>query len=199
MDSAEAPAQSKKKAPIRWRKWNNNLHRDVGYTIFALTFIYAMSGVAVNHTHQWNPNYIVTNETINMGSVSVELFDDREAVEAMLHDAQLPTEFRTTIRKGRDTVRIFLEDGTVDVNLTTGNAEVELVQQRPLFHALNFLHLNHAKKLWTWVADAYAIMLAFVALTRLFMRKGSKGLAGRGKWFVAAGIAVPVFFLFLYM
>jgi hypothetical protein len=199
VDSAEAPAKPKKTVQFRWRRWNNTLHRDIGYTIFALTFIYAMSGVAVNHTHQWNPNYIVTNKTVSIGPVSVETFEDREAVEALLRGAQLPYEYRTTIRKGSGTVRIFLEDGTVDVDLATGDAEVELVQQRPVFHALNFLHLNHAKKLWTWVADAYAIMLASVALTGLFMRKGSKGLAGRGKWFVMAGIAVPVFFLFLYM
>lgn len=199
MGPAESAPKSVKKDPFRWRRWNTSLHRDIGYTIFALTFIYALSGVAVNHTHQWNPNYIVTNKTVSVGLVSVETFQDREAVEALLRGAQLPSEYRTTIRKGSNTVRIFLEEGTVDVDLATGDAEVELVQQRPLFHALNFLHLNHAKKLWTWVADAYAIMLALVALTGLFMRKGSKGLAGRGKWFVFAGLAVPAFFLFLYM
>ena len=47
--------------PFRWRRWNNVLHRDLGYLVFALTFLYAVSGVAVNHTHQWNPNNVVTH------------------------------------------------------------------------------------------------------------------------------------------
>jgi hypothetical protein len=29
----------------------------------------------------------------------------------------------------------------------------------------------------------------------MFVLKGKKGLAGRGKWFVLAGLAVPVAFL----
>lgn len=196
---APSAAPARKKAPFKWRRWNNILHRDIGYTIFTLTFIYAMSGVAVNHTHQWNPNYVVTHDTVDVGPIDRGALGEREAVEALLGRAGLPTEHRTTFKKGPDTLRIFLEEGTVDVNLASGTAEVELIQRRPFFHTLNFLHLNHPKKLWTWVADAYAIMLAFVALTGLFMRKGSKGLAGRGKWFVAAGLAVPVLFLFLYL
>ena len=31
-----------------------------------------------------------------------------------------------------------------------------------------------------------------LALTGMFMMKGRGGLAGRGKWFVLAGLAVPV-------
>ena len=188
-----------RKAPFKWRKWNNILHRDIGYTLFTLTFIYAMSGVAVNHTHEWNPNYVVTHETIPVGPIDRAAFDDRAAVEAMLGSAGLPTDYRTTFNKSPEVVRVFLEEGTVDVNVKAGTAEVELVQRRPVLHALNFLHLNHPKRLWTWVADAYAILLAFVALTGLFVRKGAKGLGGRGKWFVGAGLAVPVFFLILYL
>ena len=42
---------------FKWRRWNNVLHRDLGYFCVALTVIYAISGVAVNHIHHWNPNY----------------------------------------------------------------------------------------------------------------------------------------------
>lgn len=199
MASSETTTRVDKSTPFRWRKWNKILHRDIGYAIFTLTFIYAMSGVAVNHTHQWNPNYVVTHETVRVGPIDRDALGEPETIEAMLRHAQLPTDYRTTFRKAPNTLRIFLEDGTVDIDLNAGTAEVELVQRRPFLHPLNFLHLNHPKKLWTWVADAYAILLAFVALTGLFMQKGTNGLAGRGKWFVAAGLAVPVLFLFLYL
>ena len=44
---------------FRWRYWNNVLHRDLGYLVVALTIIYAVSGIAVNHVHDWNPNYSI--------------------------------------------------------------------------------------------------------------------------------------------
>ena len=42
---------------FQWRRWNNILHRDIGYVCVALTVIYAVSGIAVNHIHDWNLNY----------------------------------------------------------------------------------------------------------------------------------------------
>ena len=43
---------------MKWRKWNNILHRDLGYLFFGLTIIYVISGISLNHKHNWNPNYI---------------------------------------------------------------------------------------------------------------------------------------------
>ena len=47
---------------FKWRKWNNILHRDIGYIIVGLTLVYGVSGIAVNHTADWNPNYTVERE-----------------------------------------------------------------------------------------------------------------------------------------
>ena len=63
---------------------------------------------------------------------------------------------------------------------------------------MNVLHLNHRKGFWTWVADPFSVLLIGLAVTGLFMLKGRTGLGGRGKWFVAAGVAVPGGFLILY-
>ena len=46
---------------FKWRKWNNILHRDLGYLAFGLSIVYAISGVAVNHAADWNPNYKIEN------------------------------------------------------------------------------------------------------------------------------------------
>ncbi|MBP6630162.1 MAG: PepSY-associated TM helix domain-containing protein, partial [Kofleriaceae bacterium] len=48
------------------------------------------------------------------------------------------------------------------------------------------------KGAWTYVADVFALALMVLAVTGLFMNKGARGLGGRGKWFVAGGLAVPV-------
>jgi hypothetical protein len=40
------------------------IHRDLGYVCVGLTLVYAVSGVAVNHVRDWNPNYRITRDTI---------------------------------------------------------------------------------------------------------------------------------------
>ena len=46
---------------------------------------------------------------------------------------------------------------------------------------MNFLHLNHGKGFWTWFADLYAVGLAILACTGIFIITGKKGLGGRGR------------------
>ena len=40
-------------------KINRATHRDLGYFFMAMTLIYAISGIALNHRKDWNPNYII--------------------------------------------------------------------------------------------------------------------------------------------
>ena len=40
------------------------LHRDIGYIAFGLTIIYSISGIAVNHVSDWNPNYSISKDTL---------------------------------------------------------------------------------------------------------------------------------------
>ena len=54
-------AQKKK---FRWRKWNNILHRDIGYLAVGMSIIYALSGIALNHLVDWNPSYEVTQQDV---------------------------------------------------------------------------------------------------------------------------------------
>ena len=71
----------------------------------------------------------------------------------------------------------------------------ELVEDRPVLRQFNALHLNDLKGAWTWFADAYAIILAFLAVSGLVMLKGRLGFAGRGKWLFALGLIVPIAFI----
>ena len=54
---------------MKWRKWIRILHRDIGYLATGLTVIYAISGVAVNHVDEWNPNYSIERSTIKLDSI----------------------------------------------------------------------------------------------------------------------------------
>jgi len=183
---------------VQWRRWNNVLHRDIGYLCVGLTLVYAVSGVAVNHIGDWNPSYAVQRREASVGPLSgVDAAAD-SSVRAVLARLGLPPAYRTTFRTDSATLRVFLEDGIVDLHLATGTATVEMVRRRPVFQAVNFLHLNHPKKLWTWMADVYAVALGALAVTGLFVLKGKTGITGRGAWLTAVGAAIPVVFLVLY-
>ena len=52
-------------------KLNRVSHRDIGYLIAGLTIIYALSGIALNHKNDWNPNYIlITGHLFQMSKIT---------------------------------------------------------------------------------------------------------------------------------
>ena len=177
----------------RFRKWLRIIHRDVGYLCAGLTVLYAVSGLAVNHMHHWNPNITVEQYTAEIGPA-----EDLSA-EQVLTKLGKPTEHKSTFRSDERTLEIFAGETTYSVDLPTGSVFVEITETRPVIYETNFLHLNHAKKWWTWIADAFALCLIFLAISGLFMIKGHKGFSGRGKWFALAGVVLPLFFLWLYL
>jgi hypothetical protein len=180
---------------FQWRRWNNILHRDLGYLCVALTVIYAISGIAVNHIHQWNPNYKVERESVSFEPIPVT---DRETMaELAVERLALPGPPNDLFRRDPQTLLLFYDGWSVEVQATDGVATVERSRERFLLRDFNVLHLNHPKGLWTWIADAYAALLLLLAITGMFVLKGKKGLTGRGKWWVLAGLVVPVLFLVL--
>lgn len=182
-----------------WRKWNRLVHRDLGYIAFGLTVIYAVSGVAVNHIADWNPNFDI--ETIDSVIPPAKLdpgATDSVLAAVILKETGETEPLMSTFRPSPDEFQVFVEGNTLSVDLTTGETSQKKVKERWFLHAFNFLHLNHAKEMWTWVADIYAIALVLLAITGLFMIKGPKGILGRGLWLTGLGILVPLVFLWLY-
>lgn len=178
---------------VNWRHVNSAVHRDVGYFCVALTLVYAVSGVAVNHLHQWNPSYRVERVTKTFEPVPV---GERDAMVAeLVRKLQLPGPPKSSFRSVPHVVDLFYEGWSVKADAAAGTALVERPRERAFLRDANFLHLNHPKGLWTWFADGYALLLAFLAISGMFILKGRTGLAGRGKWFVLAGLLVPLVFL----
>ena len=72
---------------LRWRPWLRALHRDLGYLAVGLTFVYALSGLAVNHIEDWDPNfdnYEVTHQVAGPFPAG-----DREVAEHVLRALSL--------------------------------------------------------------------------------------------------------------
>ena len=172
-----------------WRRWNNALHRDVGYVIFALTLAYGISGVAVNHTADWNPNYAQQKEVVALGPVQGE--ETPALQQEVMRRLGLGEAPKTVFRPDPETIQLLYEGRTYTVDLPTGQGIVESVRRRPVLFELNQLHLNAPKKAWTWFADAYALSLVFVAVSGLFVLKGKRGITGRGAWLTLLGALVP--------
>lgn len=184
---------------MRWRKAFRAVHRDVGYVAVALTIAYALSGIAVNHIEDWNPNYSMSTEAVDIGAfVSADLHAmeavvvdklalDRKRVRG--HFLETPTQFRLYLDEGQE----------ARIDPTTGKGTLKRLAKRAVFFEVNALHLNNLKGVWTYVADVFALALMVLAITGMVMMKGDRGLAGRGKYFVAGGLAIPItFIIYLY-
>ena len=176
--------------PFKWRKWNNILHRDIGYLAVAMTLIYGISGLAVNHVADWNPNYKIEKEMLTIAPIEATEKDGMiaEAI-SKLHIAEEPS---NTFRPDRETLQLFFDKRTYSIDLPTGNVLIEATQPRRVLYEMNQLHINAPKSVWTYIADLFAVSLIFMAITGIFMLKGSTGITGRGKWFVSIGVLIPV-------
>lgn len=183
---------------MKLRRLNRAIHRDLGYFFFGMCIIYGLSGIALNHRHQWNPNYIVTEKSYNLKPPGEEITDNKELALHFLEQIDREDEFRTSLPRG-DELRIFIRQGSITVDMITGEGELETIRPRPVFRQVNFLHYNTPRRLWTWFSDLYAAGLIVLAFTGLFILKGKNGIKGRGAWLTGAGIAIPLTLLFIYM
>ncbi len=183
---------------MRLHKLNRILHRDLGYFFFGMTIIYAVSGIALNHRHQWNPNYIITGEEFTTDLQITPRQAGSEQALDILNELGIDADYRTHIVAG-DNFRIFVQDGSVSLDLATGKGNYEIVRKRPFFNQINFLHYNTPRKLWTWFSDIYGGGLVILAITGLFILRGKNGITGRGAWLTGAGILIPLIFLYFYL
>ncbi len=181
---------------MNWQKLSRVLHRDAGYFLVVLVVLYCISGIAVNHVGDWNPNFSVESYTVETTPLPAGDLDAMEA-EAVKQLGLDPDEVVGRHLRGPTELKIFLPEGseaTLDPR-DGGTARVRIVRKRALLFESNALHLNHLKGAWTYVADAFAICLLLMAVTGLLILKGPQGFWGRGKWFFGAGALLPVVFL----
>ncbi|HOU90667.1 MAG TPA: PepSY-associated TM helix domain-containing protein [Polyangiaceae bacterium] len=190
-------------------------HRDLGYLACGLTVAYAVSGVAVNHEEHWDYNRATRREARTIGAPAVilpGLTEQRrrelDAAPTAVADAELPALIdAVTARVGRpapphnaffrgpDAMHLYYASGDSDevvYHPRSGRAELIRRRDRWLLRDLNYLHLNEGRGLWTYVADAYAVVLATLALTGIFIARGRRGLRGRGGLLLALGLVVPL-------
>jgi hypothetical protein len=178
-------------------KFNRITHRDIGYLIAGLTIIYAISGIALNHKHDWNPNYIIENREFTTVIKFTRESLSKEIAEDILAEAPGDQSYKTHYFPSGKIMTIFIEGGSVRINSETGNGVIERISKRPLFYQINFLHYNPGVW-WKYFSDIFCVSLMVVTITGLFLVKGKNGITRRGAILTVIGIILPLLFLFIY-
>lgn len=183
---------------FQWRKWFRVVHRDFGYLFFGLTLVYSISGIALNHLDDWNPNYIIVRQEItleNPGRIYKGISKDE--VREIMKEFGEEKNYKNHYFQESNLIKVFLKGGSVYINTDTGNGLIETVRRRPFFREMNYLHYNPQES-WKWISDVFAGALIILAITGLFLVKGAKGITKRGAWLTILGILVPIIFLYIF-
>lgn len=172
------------------RHLNRVLHRDFGYFFSSLILVYCISGIALNHIDDWNPDFIIKRDIIDIS----HSYNESEINDGVIDSfGKLIGEEKYNIYDfpTSDQLKIYYDKASFHINFTTKKGVYEQVFKRPVFYQSNVLHRNSLKG-WKWISDIFAFMLIVINITGLFVLKGKKGITGRGKWFIAAGFLPPI-------
>lgn len=180
---------------FHWRPLLRSLHRDAGYLAVGFTVIYALSGLAVNHIADWDPNFR-SYRAVHQVKLPLPANDSALAA-SVLEQIGTKGPVREIYRAAPDQLEVKTDRGQLHINPITGRVVEDGQKPRLLLRAANWLHLNRGKKAWTFVADTYAVGLLFLATSGLFMIPGRKGIIGRGGVLVLIGIGIPVLYVVL--
>ena len=133
-------------AKARWRPWLRAVHRDVGYLAVGLTLVYALSGLAVNHIADWDPNFKSYEHT---SRVALPLpADDTAAPRRCWPRCTSRRRRATSIARARRSSRSRSTSAPLHVDSGTGRVVDEGQEPRFFLRAANWLHLNRGKKAW---------------------------------------------------
>ena len=105
---------------IKWRKLNRVAHRDFGYFFTATTLIYALSGIALNHVRDWNPNYVISSKKVAVKQIPEKGSIDKEWIMDLLDQIDHRENYKNHYIRNNRELKIFLKGGSLILNLETG-------------------------------------------------------------------------------
>lgn len=176
---------------MEWRRINRGVHRDLGYFCVGLTLLFAVTGLLLNHIHDWNPMYAIAGQAADVGRIDAKNADEAAAV--VLKRLSIDRVPLSTIWASETSLEIFLEGGDkIGVDLSSGKAFVETVKKRTITSRLNDLHLNKPKGGWTWISDLYAVSLAGLAISGALLAFRKNSVSRRGIMLTGLGAAVAL-------
>ena len=191
MDSEKVGGRAPRKK-WKWRPVLRQVHRDIGYLAVGLTLVYALSGLAVNHIEDWDPNFVHVERTHALDDIPQEEAAAVEYVAGALGIDERPSD---VFAYSSERIVVNYEQRTLTINPIAGEVLENGQSPRLVLRIMNWLHLNRGKKAWTYFADGYAVMLILLAVSGMFMLPGRRGILGRGGLLVAIGMALPLLYV----
>lgn len=174
---------------------NRNLHRDISYFYVGLIIAFSISGIALNHRENYDPQ----EYTVKTKSFQIDLPTDKNQINDDFFKRIAPTisaeEYRGN-RMRNNEARLFFEDAFAFVNLETGKGEIEYVKTIPVLGQMTILHKT-TNTWWIWFSDIFGIAMLTIAITGMFIAKGKNSFRKRGWWLACLGLIFPFIFLFL--
>jgi hypothetical protein len=182
----------------RWRAWLRAIHRDFGYLAIGFTLIYAVSGIAQNHIEDWGDvSFKATERTLTLPAIP-DSTPEIVAVKSVADAVGMGTP--TAHSRAGDEIRLEYSNGSKATAIVAASGTTVTVQartRRAFIGLANWLHTARHKKAWKYIADTYAVLLLYLALSGIFMIKGKLGLKWRGSILISTGILVPVMYVAL--
>lgn len=180
------------------KKLLRDIHRELSFFFAGVIFIYAISGICLNHKRDFNPDISIHRyDMVLEGTFPAEGESDKDMLHSYISQLSSKETYTRHARTGESGVKVFFKGGSsLDINLSDGTAVYEKVRKRAVLADFNKLHYNPSRW-WTWFSDIFAVCLVIITVTGLFMLKGKRGLWGRGGIEFIAGLLVPLIFLFL--
>lgn len=175
--------------------WNRLIHRDVAYFFLGLIIAFSISGIALNHRENFNPQeYIVKTEALSLSLPK----DHNQITDTYLKEILKPVindEYRGSRLTGNE-LRLYFKNAFAFVNKNTGKGEIEYVKTIPVLGQMTILHKT-TNTWWIWFSDIFGIAMLVIAITGMFISRGKYSFKKR-RWVLAVlGLIFPFIFLFL--
>lgn len=174
---------------MKFGKLNRALHRDLGYFCASLVLAYCISGIALNHVDDWNPDFIINRDTVYFDQSMSRENIQRDDILKLAAMVGMPS-FKVYDFPTPDQLKIYFDRATLHVYFHEKMGLYEGISRRPVFYQTNVLHRNSVRN-WKWASDVFAALLILINLTGLIMLKGKYGIGGRGKWLILLGLIPP--------
>ena len=173
------------------------LHRDIAYFYIGLIISFSLSGIALNHRRDWNPQkYTYEKKAVGYTIPEIESEIDEQWLTEFSSSIEVDQSIRkTTLEDGE--FKVFYEYDVVTIDAKTGKGEHEMVRRIPVLGQMSFLHIT-TEPLWIWYSDIFGLAMVTIAVTGMFISKGKFSFTQRGWRLSLLGIIFPFLILYLF-
>ncbi|PKQ64997.1 hypothetical protein BZG02_03935 [Labilibaculum filiforme] len=175
---------------INWNLKLRNWHRDFSYFYAGLLMAFAISGIALNHRHAWDPrDYVYETIAVKMDMPKNRDLITEEFFKTCLKENQVDLELRGTAWR-RGGYNLYFDGAYAFIDPFTGEGEIERFKIRPVLGQMVDLHKSNSNT-WVWYSDLFAISVLLICITGLLIPKGKNGFKKRGWKLALVGVAIP--------